>query len=456
MMPDNTSEATVCIKMWCDIFVCTKAKLIRSQPDGFKLYSLWIMILAEAGKHARSDGSLWVSDGLPYSAHTFQVMSDLPVSTIEMGLAVFVKIGIIEIQNNIIYIKDWGKYLIESLKAVKPQLLLEHPAQEAPKEMVQIVKQNHMASLLLEQDTTEKRREKERLKKQLYRDRKKQQNLTGKELKLSPLSPEVSPQLSSMSPGLSPEMSPLSTGGHGGHVHLARDNKQTEQKTEILKKQTEIQTNTTQNSKKPHEADVPFLSPLSTEMSTKGRSGHVPSDVHPMSQGHTLKEVEFVSCDIHQLLSGTPLEKISDLDIDILVKRYGVEKLLQAADVGAETWRRNREEIRNPGGYLNSLCGSINVPHWFVPYAKRIVQIKKAQRRQEDGKMEQSARQAEEDAQEEAVNILWSSLSRSQQEEYQERAIQSLPSCIQGKKHIPEMIISLAKGLVREERSVTQ
>ncbi|MFZ5798113.1 MAG: phage replisome organizer N-terminal domain-containing protein [Thermodesulfobacteriota bacterium] len=65
---------------------------------------------------------------------------------------------------------------------------------------------------------------------------------------------------------------------------------------------------------------------------------------------------------IRLLLSETPLEKISDGELDGLAQRHGTERLLEAADIAAETWRRTAMEVHNPGGYLQSLCTGLVVP----------------------------------------------------------------------------------------------
>jgi hypothetical protein len=71
--------------------------------------------------------------------------------------------------------------------------------------------------------------------------------------------------------------------------------------------------------------------------------------------------------EIRLLLSGTPLSKISDKELNILLKRHGCERVKLVADITSETWRRERKEIRNPGGYLQALCESLVVPEWYEP-----------------------------------------------------------------------------------------
>lgn len=67
------------------------------------------------------------------------------------------------------------------------------------------------------------------------------------------------------------------------------------------------------------------------------------------------------------LLFGTPLSKISEKELRVLIKRHGTERVLLAADIAAETWRREGAEIRNPGGYLQAFCEDLIVPEWYEP-----------------------------------------------------------------------------------------
>lgn len=83
------------------------------------------------------------------------------------------------------------------------------------------------------------------------------------------------------------------------------------------------------------------------------------------NQTREKKHKETTIENIHQLLSGTPLSKISEKGLKVLVRRHGSERLLHVADIAAECWRKDRKDIRNPGGYLQSLCESHDVPVWY-------------------------------------------------------------------------------------------
>jgi predicted phage replisome organizer len=148
------------------------------------------------------------------------------------------------------------------------------------------------------------------------------------------------------------------------------------------------------------------------------------------------------------LLSGTPIAKISNQELKCLEKRHGSERLLQVADIAAETWRRNREDKHNPGGYLHSLCASLVLPDWYVPYEKRKATAKKELSRKRSGSIEKASLRAQEKAKSEAMDTLWNSLSAEQHEDYTKNALASFPDSIR-----PSMTITLimAKLLAFQE-----
>lgn len=113
-----------------------------------------------------------------------------------------------------------------------------------------------------------------------------------------------------------------------------------------------------------------------------------------------------------------------------MAKRHGLDQLAQAADVAAETWRRDREERHNPGGYLQSLCSSLVVPEWYVPFPERKALTEALQRRKGEVEAEQATLKAQEEAQIEARNAVWESLSEEQREEYRSAALAGLPAGI--------------------------
>lgn len=119
-------------------------------------------------------------------------------------------------------------------------------------------------------------------------------------------------------------------------------------------------------------------------------------------------------------LSGTPLSKTSEKELRVLIKRHGSETVVQAADVAAETWRRDHQEIRNPGGYLQAFCVDLIVPEWYEPPEVRNARSEEAaeRRRIEARKMEEQL--AEEERQAQERDDYWYSLSEEDRQKYRE------------------------------------
>lgn len=150
--------------------------------------------------------------------------------------------------------------------------------------------------------------------------------------------------------------------------------------------------------------------------------------------------------EIRLLLFETPLLKVSDQELQGLVKRHGFELLLRAADIAAETWRRDREDKYNPGGYLQTLCSSLIIPEWYVPFTERKAMGEAQQRRRAEKDAEQAAQKSLEEAQIEACKALWESLSEKQREDYRKSAMADLPS-----EFLPEVgVTAIAKLLAWE------
>ena len=150
------------------------------------------------------------------------------------------------------------------------------------------------------------------------------------------------------------------------------------------------------------------------------------------------------------LLSGTPLSKISEDELLLLAKRHSPELLRQVADIAAETWRRERKEIRNPAGYLHALCDALVVPAWYEPPEERTArkQAEEEQRAARLRKEQEEQAAVEHEAREK--DAWWTNLSAVDQERFRVAVEKNLP---------PEFrwpavaITAMAKSLAWEQRS---
>ena len=147
--------------------------------------------------------------------------------------------------------------------------------------------------------------------------------------------------------------------------------------------------------------------------------------------------------EIRLLLSGTPLSKISDKGLKILIKRHGSKRVIEAADVAAETWRRERKEIRNPGGYLQAFCVELIIPEWYEPPRVRTAKAEAAaERKRADNDKQEELNKAEAEESKER-DVYWHSLSKDDQEKFIEDEKNSSPIG----QFIPEIgVVALAKS----------
>jgi hypothetical protein len=256
------------------------------------------------------------------------MVTDIPLPTVQLGLAIFAELDMIDSKDAAIFIKNWGKYQSE--------------------------------------DKLEARREKERIRQQRHREKERE--------KLRALPPPAQASRDS-------------------HVPLSRD--VTLENRQVEKREEKTTTNK-----------------------------------------------------IRLLLANTPLAAISDQELCGLEKRHGPEQLWQAADIAAETWRRNREDKHNPGGYLQSLCTSLVVPHWYVPFEQRKASTMESQHRKKVIETERSALLAQENAKNEAMDALWNSLSDDQRDEYRKKTLVGFPKNIAPSVTV---ITVMAKLLAHEE-----
>lgn len=280
------------IKVMCNILDHRKIKMIRKGPEGNTLVLLWLLMLIEAGKCDRG-GYLMISDSLPYTAETLGMVTDIPLPTVQLGLATFAGLEMIDQRDGVICLKNWSKYQSE--------------------------------------DKLEARREKDRERQQRHRQKEREKILLLQ----------------------APE-------------NLSRDSH----------------------------------SPVSRDVTLENRTDK--------NRGE-----ETTTDKIRRLLSGTPLSGITDLEIQALSARYGSVQLIKAADIAAETCRRERVKIRNPGGYLSALCGSLVVPSWYLsPEERKASELAAEERRLATIKADREQKAvAENEAK--AKEELWTSLNEA-------------------------------------------
>jgi len=98
-----------------------KIKRIRKMPDGNNIVLIWVFLLAQAGESNKS-GALYFTDTIPYNLDGLAIQFDFPIDVIKLALNVLEKFEMIEIFEDIIYIKNWSEYQnIDGLDKIREQ-----------------------------------------------------------------------------------------------------------------------------------------------------------------------------------------------------------------------------------------------------------------------------------------------------------------------------------------------
>lgn len=109
------------IKMDTSLFDNRKIKQIRSMPDGDSLIVIWLQLLCLGGV-VNDYGRVYLTQEIPYTDQMLATAFDEPLATIQLALNIFRQFGMIEIIDDIIFIRNWEKYQsIEGLEKVREQ-----------------------------------------------------------------------------------------------------------------------------------------------------------------------------------------------------------------------------------------------------------------------------------------------------------------------------------------------
>lgn len=109
------------IKISTDIFMDEKIVFLRGMPNGDSLFTLWILLLVLAGK-TNNGGLIYFKPGIPYTSQMLSMISNIPVSSVELALKTMKDFEMIEIDDNGLIILNWEKHQnIKGLEHIKEQ-----------------------------------------------------------------------------------------------------------------------------------------------------------------------------------------------------------------------------------------------------------------------------------------------------------------------------------------------
>ena len=109
------------IKIYTDMVSNKKIKRIRTLPEGNNIVLIWVFLLAQAGECNKS-GALYLTDTLPFRPEDLAVEFDFEIPVINLAIITLEKFSMIEVFDEVIYIKNWGEYQnISGLEKIKEQ-----------------------------------------------------------------------------------------------------------------------------------------------------------------------------------------------------------------------------------------------------------------------------------------------------------------------------------------------
>jgi predicted phage replisome organizer len=101
------------IKIYTDMVNNKKIKSIRKMPEGNNIVLIWVLLIAQAGESNKT-GALYLTDTIPFTVDELAIQLDFEKQILNLALLVLEKYEMIEVFDDIIFIKNWAKYQNES------------------------------------------------------------------------------------------------------------------------------------------------------------------------------------------------------------------------------------------------------------------------------------------------------------------------------------------------------
>jgi predicted phage replisome organizer len=93
-------------------------------PEGNNIILIWVFLLAQAGE-SNKDGGLFITDTIPFTIEDLAEEFDFSMDVIRLSLITLERFQMIEIFEEVIYIKNWQEYQnIEGMEKIREQTRL--------------------------------------------------------------------------------------------------------------------------------------------------------------------------------------------------------------------------------------------------------------------------------------------------------------------------------------------
>lgn len=111
------------IKLFTNLPNNKKIKRIRKMPAGNEIVLIWIMLLLQAGE-SNKKGAVFLTDSIPFTPEDLAIEFDFTVDIINIAIIALQKYEMIQIFDDVIFIKNWDEYQnVTGLDKIKPTTL---------------------------------------------------------------------------------------------------------------------------------------------------------------------------------------------------------------------------------------------------------------------------------------------------------------------------------------------
>lgn len=97
------------IKIATNVFDDQKIRMIETMPEGDSIIVIWFKLLTLAGK-INDGGFVYFMRDIPYTDQMLSTYLNRPLPTVQLALSTFIKFGMIEIVDDIIFLSNWEKH----------------------------------------------------------------------------------------------------------------------------------------------------------------------------------------------------------------------------------------------------------------------------------------------------------------------------------------------------------
>lgn len=131
------------IKINVDMFDDEKIKLVQAMPEGDSLLLIWIKLITLAGK-TNDGGYIYINENMPYTDEMLSTIMNKSINIIQLAIATFTKLGMIETDEKGIYLINFEKHQsLEKMEIIREQNRIRQQRYRDKKKITQRITQNN-------------------------------------------------------------------------------------------------------------------------------------------------------------------------------------------------------------------------------------------------------------------------------------------------------------------------